>query len=161
MRAQKKSKEGREEFSQELKQVFALPDDVDPFSVESRLDQEKHELTLIGKIKDDEALIEDRQKRQSLLKEKVGSTRDTQSSDKTIDYEINLGFELKDGSINLEYKGGESNTLLVLVKKIEADKYGESISELKRSIKLPHNADANNIKHDLNGTTLVIRVHLK
>jgi HSP20 family molecular chaperone IbpA len=90
---------------------------------------------------------------------KLGSVFESRQTN-SIEYEIYLGNELKDGKVNLELVG--YNTLIVRVIKSDWDKSGDFSIELKRQIKLPYNSNPQNAEHGiLPSGTLLIKVPFK
>jgi hypothetical protein len=90
----------------------------------------------------------------------IGSVKEVKSLN-TLEYEIYLGNELKDGQIIFEVPN--VNTLHIKVIKNGDDAYGDVSLELRREIKLPNGARLNNIDHgvDARSKNLVIKVPLQ
>lgn len=160
-------KGGKEEFSREFTRDFTLPTNVDPNSIKAQLDDVTRQLSLICAIKNDyesgNSLTESNSYGSSSAATKpIGSIKETAGS-RSIDYEIFLGSDLKDGRSSIELTS--YNTLTVKVSKSTSDSHGDSNLELKRQIKLPSNANAQNIEHHIKSSHphgyLVVKVPLK
>ncbi|CAF0920467.1 unnamed protein product [Brachionus calyciflorus] len=168
-----KSKLGQdsEELSREFKREFTLPNDVDQYSIKAQLDEATRQLLLIGQVVQVE---QEKQQHQhhtftsassefsssSVLTAKIGSIKENRTA-KSLDYEIYLGNDLKEGQTTIEITG--YNTLIVRVVKNDWDKNGDFSYELKRQIKLPTGANPQNIEHgiDRRAASLLIKVPIK
>ena len=175
------------ELSREFNREFRLPDEVDPFSISAQLDEKTRILSLICQL--NEMRHTERQDISSTLgsssnfsfnssaaslasastlnttilaqsSAKIGQVKENKSAT-TVDYEIYLGNELKDGQITFEV--ASYNTLIVKISKNDWDKNGDINLELKRHIKLPSNANPQHIEQGIDNRTgtLVIKVPLK
>ena len=151
-------------MSREFTRDFSLPANVDQYSIKAQLDEATRLLTLIGRVGE----VENTEKEtvSSTLSSafsssaKTGSIRENRTAN-TIDYEIYLGNELKDGHVNIEISG--YNNLVIRVIKSDWDKNGDFSLELKRQIKLPVGANPQNIEHGIDSrtSTLFLKVPLK
>ena len=152
----------KEEFSREFTRDFTLPSNVDPYSIKAQLDEATRQLSLIGQL-----TYEPKSTASSITSStvdrnaKIGSIREIQSGNRSIDYEIYLGNEFKDGKSTIELSG--YNALTIRVVKSDWDKYGDVNLELKRQIKLPPNANAQNIEQGIDSylAILIVKVPLK
>ncbi len=149
----------KEQVSSEFTRDFTLPSDVDSYSIKAQLDEATRQLSLIGNVSDKKE-PQSTSLSSGFMDAIVGSVRETQTT-KSIDYEIYLGKDFKDGRSTIELSG--YNTLTIKVSKTDFDRYGELNLELKRQIKLPSNANAHNIEHGIDafGATLIVKVPLK
>jgi hypothetical protein len=132
---------------------------VDPLSIKAQLDEATRQLSLIGQVNGQQQQLA--QSSQIDKNAKIGSIREVTSDPKAIDYEVFLGNEFKDGKSTIELNG--YNTLTIRVTKSDWDKYGDVSLELKRQIKLPANANAQNIEHGIDSFSaiLIVKVPLK
>jgi hypothetical protein len=158
---------GGDELHRELKKEFNLPKDVDPNSIKAHLDEKNRELRLTGIVTSNFAqtnryseATDSFSEHYSVNKQKIGSIRETKGSN-SIDFEVYLGDQLKDGQIIFEVPN--LVTLNVRVIKTETDEQGSFVLELKRELKLPMGAKLNNINHGIDNSTnyLLIQVPLK
>jgi HSP20 family molecular chaperone IbpA len=156
-------KPAKEEYSREFTRDFTLPLNVDPFSIKAQLDEATRQLSLIGQVTNEQAKLTQSMANASLVDKnaKIGSIREVQADPKVIDYEVFLGNELKDGKSTIELSS--YNTLTIRVVKSDRDAYGDVNLELKRQIKLPVNANAQNIEHGIDSFSaiLIVKVPLK
>ena len=151
----------------ELKKEFNLPKDVEPNSIKAHLDEKSRELKLTGivtssfsKTSEYSNSSEAYSEHYSVKKAKIGSIKETKGAN-SIDFEVHLGEQLKDGQIIFEVPN--LVTLNVRVIKTETDENGSFVLELKREIKLPVSAKLNNINHGIDNSTnnLLIQVPLR
>ena len=79
----------------------------------------------------------------------------------SIEYEIYLGDDLKDGVVNVELSG--YNNLLIKVSSKDWDRYGDFGVQLNRQIKLPTGSDPHKISHgvDTARSTLLVKLPIK
>lgn len=171
---------GKEELSREFTRDFTLPSNVDQYSIKAQLDEATRLLTLIGRVKQavsngaasnsggdylstmNSLSLSSSSGSSDWVTQstKIGSVHEARGH-RTIDYEVYLGQELKDGSVNIEISG--YNTLAIRVSKSDWDKYGDFAFELKRQIKLPPGTDSHNIEHGIDPRTacLFVKVPIK
>ncbi len=152
----------KEEFTREFTRDFTLPLNVDPYSIKAQLDEATRQLSLIGQVNEQAKLTQSMANASLVDKNaKVGSIREVQADPKVIDYEVFLGNEFKDGKSTIELNG--YNTLTIRIVKNDRDAYGDVNLELKRQIKLPANANAQNIEHGIDSFSaiLIVKVPLK
>lgn len=170
---------GKEELSREFTRDFTLPANVDQFSIKAQLDEATRLLTLFGRVKQAVAAggsssssngdylstmnslsLKSASTEWVTSSTKIGSVNETHGS-RSIDYEVYLGQDLKDGSVGIEISG--YNNLVIRVSKSDWDKYGDFSFELKRQIKLPPGTNAQNIEHGIDPRTacLFVKVPLK
>lgn len=169
---------GKEELSREFTRDFTLPNNVDQYSIKAQLDEATRLLSLIGHVKQAVGASSSSSSNGDYLSTtnsvsmsahseswltsstKIGSVHEARSA-RSIDYEIYLGQELKDASVNIEIAA--YNTLVIRVSKSDWDKYGDFGFELKRQIKLPPGSNSQNIEHGIDPRTacLFVKVPLK
>jgi hypothetical protein len=145
-----------EELDRQFSRDFTLPDNVDQMSIKAQLDEATRMLSLIGKVK----LDNDRQTSSSTSASfgssaKIGQIRENKSST-SVEYELFVGDELKDGKASVDISGYSS--LNVRVAKNNWDTFGDYSLELKRQIKLPSNANTQNIEHGLDSRSATLRI---
>ena len=176
------------ELSREFNREFRLPDEVDPYSIQAQLDEKTRMLSLICQLNEIRQTDKQSEVSSSLSSSanfafnssasslvsastlntaisaqstaKIGQVKENKTPT-TIDYEIYLGNDLKDGQINFEI--ANYNTLIVKIAKSDWDKSGDLNLELKRHLKLPANANPQHIEQGIDNRTgtLVIKVPLK
>ena len=160
VKGQSKGVNGREEVSKQFTRDFTLPYDVDPFSIKAQLDEHTRVLTLIGQISEELKRLNATASTSNVGKRNIGSIKENHTAN-LLNYQIFLGNEFKEGKASIELNG--YNTLTVRVTKLENDKFGDANMEFKRTIKLPPNANPQNIEHMIDSYTasLVLKVPLK
>ena len=135
VQAQTMESANSDELQREFKREFNLPKDVEPNSIKAHLDEKTRELKLTGLLstnytKHSNAYSDERDTQHL----KIGAIKEIITAN-TIDYEVYLGDQLKDGQIIFEVPN--AITLNVRVIKTESDDQGSFNLELKREIKLP------------------------
>ncbi len=186
---QGKSKADEDEICREFTRDFTLPKNVDQYSIKAQLEETTRLLTLVGQVEDlasrrssaansvtsshtnmrslmDSSFVSETSTTTPLSSSmlasgnKLGSIRETRS-DESVEYEIYLGNELKDGQVTLEMAG--PNTLVVKVANSDWDSNGDYNLELKRQIKLPLGTDSQHTQHGVDSSTasLLIKVPFK
>jgi len=141
-------------YSREFTRDFTLPAEVDQFSIKAQLDEVTRKLSLIGQVID-APVSQTSLGSSSSSSCKLGSIKE-KSTSSGIDYEIFVGFDLKDGSVNIE--APTDSALVVRVTKKDSDKYGDATLELKRTIKLAADANINAIEQGLNPRTAICHI---
>jgi HSP20 family molecular chaperone IbpA len=148
-----------EELDRQFNRNFTLPDNVDQMSIKAQLDEATRMLSLIGKVKlDNDA---NRQQTSSSSSSSFGSSAKCgqikeNKSNSSVEYELYVGDELKDGKASVDVSGYSS--LNVRVAKNSWDTFGDYSLELKRQIKLPSNANTQNIEHGLDSRSATLRI---
>ena len=145
-----------DELSREFSREFCLPNDVEPSSIKAHLDEKTRELKLTGLV-----IKESKQNGYAAYASEsstlIGSLKEKKNVS-SIDFEIYLGEQLKDGQIIFEVPN--LVTLNVRVIKTETDNFGSINLELKREIKLPHGAKLNNINHNIDSSTATLHIQV-
>lgn len=146
-----------DELSRDFSREFKLPNDVEPNTIKAHLDEKTRGLKLTGSV-----IRETKQNADSssALDEKttvIGSIKEKRSAN-SIEFDIYLGDQLKDGQIIFEVPNFV--TLNVRVIKTETDSFGTYNLELKREIKLPNGAKLNNINHNIDSTTCNLHIQV-
>ena len=157
--------DGSDELSREFKREFKLPDECNPDSIKAELDEKTRQLKLVGLVElphQNPSAADHKLNSSSMASTQsvnIGTVREIKSTN-TLEYEIYLGNELKDGQIIFEVPN--INTLHIKVIKNDEDAHGDLSLELRREIKLPAGARLNNIDHgvDTRTKTLLIKVPL-
>lgn len=172
-----KTNESGDELSRDFKREFKLPADCDENSIKAELEEKSRLLKLVGQVikvekqsaeyqqsafgsnSSEKFQSSSYQSRQSESTPNIGDVKEVKSTN-TLEYQIYLGNELKDGQVIFEVPN--KNTLNIRVTKSNEDSNGDRNLELKREIRLPSGARLNNIDHGVDSRTknLIIKVPL-
>lgn len=147
-----------DEFSREFSREFRLPNDVEANSIKAHLDEKTRELKLTGLVvKQVKQSAASSTSHASSSLQRIGTVQEKKSAS-SIDFDVYLGEQLKDGQIIFEVPN--LVTLNVRVIKTDSDSFGSANLELKREIKLPHGAKLNNINHNIDSSTATLHIQV-